>query len=294
MSPWKSRYSSGWSSVRTARRLSFGSSGRPLGIAHDASAPSCSRRRSQCRRVAWCSWMTKRGWSAVAAGAPAGSGVASKSRFVRYVFRRSATPSRYPTAHEGRPATRRTALAPSAAGDRGQDLHLVAVGDRRVEAVGEADVLAVDVDVDEAPQRAVAVRQAIAQLAVTVEQRVEHLAHGPTVHLELGLAAGRGPQLGRDLDLHRHQTCTPAPSTCATNSSYDGAISCAVNVPLTASSVLRPSPVMTRTTRSAGSMSPRSASFASTAVVVPPAVSVQTPVVSASRRMPARISSSVT
>ena len=41
-------------------------------------------------------------------------------------------------------------------------------------------------------------------------------------------------------------------------------------------------------------MSPRSASLASVAVVTPPAVSVKMPVVSASRRMPARISSSVT
>ena len=41
-------------------------------------------------------------------------------------------------------------------------------------------------------------------------------------------------------------------------------------------------------------MSPRSASLASVAVVTPPAVSVKMPVVSASSRMPARISSSVT
>jgi hypothetical protein len=51
---------------------------------------------------------------------------------------------------------------------------------------------------------------------------------------------------------------------------------------------------MYTTTRSSGPMSPRSASLASTAVVTPPAVSVKMPVVSASRRMPARISSSVT
>ena len=37
-----------------------GSSGMPLGIAHEAATPSCSRRRSQCSRVAWCSWTTKR------------------------------------------------------------------------------------------------------------------------------------------------------------------------------------------------------------------------------------------
>ena len=62
----------------------------------------------------------------------------------------------------------------------------------------------------------------------------------------------------------------------------------------TASSVFRPSPVMTSTTRSPAPMSPRSASLASTAVVTPPAVSVKMPVVSASRRMPSRISWSVT
>src|ERR1700759_3701949 len=41
-------------------------------------------------------------------------------------------------------------------------------------------------------------------------------------------------------------------------------------------------------------MSPPSASLASTAVVTPPAVSVKMPVVRASRRIPSRISSSVT
>ena len=37
----------------TASRFSFGSCGIPFGTAHEASAPSCSRRRSQCslRRV---------------------------------------------------------------------------------------------------------------------------------------------------------------------------------------------------------------------------------------------------
>src|SRR5256714_5384785 len=62
----------------------------PLGTAQEASAPSCSRRRSQCRRVAWCSWTTKRpaaaGW---VAPSPAGSGVVSNCRFARYSARRS-------------------------------------------------------------------------------------------------------------------------------------------------------------------------------------------------------------
>src|SRR5215218_1926963 len=182
----------------------------------------------------------------------------------------------------------------SAAGDRRQDLDLVAVGHRRLEAVAEADVLAVHVDVDEPAQGAVAVGQPVAQLAVALEQRVEHLADRPALELELTLAAGRRPQLRGDLDLDRHHARAPAPSTFAVNSSNDGAISWTSNVPRTASSVLSPSPVMTSTTRSPGSMSPRAASLARTAVVVPPAVSVKMPVVSASRRMPARISSSET
>src|SRR4051794_2452405 len=199
--------------------------------------------------------------------------------------------SRHPA---GRPARRRPTLRGLASGDRRQDLHLVTVGDRRLEAVGEADVLAVDVDVDKAPKAAVAVRKPVAQLAVALEQRVEDGADGAALELELPLAAGGGAQLRGDLDPDRHQARTSGRSTCATNSSSDGAISWLSKVSRTASSVFRPSPVMTSTTRSSGSMSPRSASLASTAVVVPPAVSVKTPVVWASRRMPARISSSLT
>ena len=50
ISPAKVRYSSGWSSVWTARWFFRGSAGMPFGTAHDASTPSRSRRRSQCRR----------------------------------------------------------------------------------------------------------------------------------------------------------------------------------------------------------------------------------------------------
>src|SRR3954462_8559158 len=89
--PWTTRNSSGWSSVRTALRLRLGSSGMPLGIAHEASVPSCSRRRSQCRRVAWGSCTTKRPAAAgsPSAAPPAGSGVSVKARFARYSARRS-------------------------------------------------------------------------------------------------------------------------------------------------------------------------------------------------------------
>src|SRR4029079_18216557 len=136
-------------------------------------------------------------------------------------------------------------------------------------------------------QAAVAVGQAVAQLAVALEERVEHRADGRALHAHGARAARRLAQLGRQLAL-RHQTRTSAPSTSATNWSKDGAISNASKVPRTASSVLRPSPVMTRTARWSGSLSPLSASLPSTAVVTPPAVSVKMPVVSASRRMPAR------
>src|SRR3954452_9947985 len=84
ISPWKSRYSSGWSSVWTALRFSSGVIGIPFGIAQERRAPSCSRRRSQCNRVAECSWITKRGRSAVSAEPPAGSGEDLKSRFRSY------------------------------------------------------------------------------------------------------------------------------------------------------------------------------------------------------------------
>ena len=46
MSPSKLPYSSGWSSVCTARWFTAGSVGGPLGMAHDTSTPSCSSLKS--------------------------------------------------------------------------------------------------------------------------------------------------------------------------------------------------------------------------------------------------------
>src|SRR4051812_48399185 len=181
----------------------------------------------------------------------------------------------------------------SAAGDGRQDLHLAAVLDRRLQAVAEAHVLAVDVDVDEAAQAAVAVRQAVAQLRMLRVERLEHGADGVALDGDCRLAAGGGAQLRGELDGDAHQALAPA-ITVASNASNRGSISWASNVPRTASRVLSPSPVIPSTTVSCGSMSPRAASLARVAVVTPPAVSVKMPVVSASRRMPARISSSVT
>ena len=71
----------------------------------------------------------------------------------------------------------------SAAGDGRQDRHLVAVGELGVEAVLEADVLAGDVDVDEAAQAAV-LGDPLAQIVVLVEDGVERLADGDPVDLD--------------------------------------------------------------------------------------------------------------
>src|ERR1039458_4126452 len=65
----------------------------PLGTAQETSTPSRSRRRSQCKAVAWCSWTTKRGRAdGATTGDPAGSGVSEKSRLARYWASRSAPP----------------------------------------------------------------------------------------------------------------------------------------------------------------------------------------------------------
>src|SRR5699024_7068512 len=61
ISPANLAYSRGWSSVRTASRFSFSSSGGPLGTAHETSTPPRSRRRSQCSRRASWRWITKIG-----------------------------------------------------------------------------------------------------------------------------------------------------------------------------------------------------------------------------------------
>ena len=78
-------YSSGWSSVWTARWFFFGSVGTPLGSAQETSTPSRSSRKSQCSRRAWCSWMTKELPSAgqVDAASGTGSGVLAASRLDR-------------------------------------------------------------------------------------------------------------------------------------------------------------------------------------------------------------------
>src|SRR2546423_5863999 len=157
ISPWNSRFSSGWSSVRTARWLRLGSSGIPLGTAHEARTPSCSGRRSQCRRVAWCSWTTKRPAAAGASApspAPAGSLVAAKSRLPRYSASRSRV---MPSAIGGdaRALARVVRALARVARDLG-DVDLVGLAvDRLVGLLGEAVELLAHVDLDLGLRRAV-------------------------------------------------------------------------------------------------------------------------------------------
>src|SRR5215207_2029736 len=125
MTAAKVRYSRGWSSVRTARRLTPSRSGGPFGTAHEARTPSTSRRRSKWRARASWRCTTKRGppsSPAGCAGSGVGSGVAPKSRFPRYSERSGARAKRV----QYRPLPSGGVLGP---------LHVV--GRRRPEAVRE-------------------------------------------------------------------------------------------------------------------------------------------------------------
>src|SRR5262245_35383670 len=109
--------------------------------------------------------------------------------------------------------------------DSRQDRDLVALADRGLEALLEADVLAADVDVDEAAQVAV-LGDPLAQVGVRLEDGVEHLAHGRAGHLHLGVATGCGAELGRDLHGDCHQTATSWCSNADSKLSRSGSISC--------------------------------------------------------------------
>src|SRR4051812_29708644 len=102
-------------------------------------------------------------------------------------------PRPYPWPRAAKPAD-----GGSAAGHRRQDLDLAALAHRRLQAVGVADVLAVDVDVDEATQLAVVVADALAQVRVLGVDAVEHLADGRARGRHGGRAAHGSPQLGRE------------------------------------------------------------------------------------------------
>ena len=74
---------------------------------------------------------------------------------------------------------------------------MLELADRRVEAVARADVLAVDVDVHERPDLAVAV-DARPERGDALREVLEQLAHGRPGGLDLACAACLGAQHGRE------------------------------------------------------------------------------------------------
>src|SRR3954447_3892760 len=91
-----------------------------------------------------------------------------------------------------------------AAGHRRQDDERVGAADRRLQAVEDAHVLVVQIDVHVAVEPAVLGEQLRLRLGVRVGQRVEHRADVVALGRDLALAAGRRAQDGWDLDL-RHE-----------------------------------------------------------------------------------------
>src|ERR1700712_5530965 len=92
----------------------------------------------------------------------------------------------------------------AAAGHRGEDRHRVAVLDLGVQRTGEADVLVVDVDVDEAVQLALLGDEAVLQTRVLAVEIVDQRAEGRAAALDGLVAAGVGAQDGGDPDLDGH------------------------------------------------------------------------------------------
>src|SRR5689334_5865148 len=177
----------------------------------------------------------------------------------------------------------------AAAGDGGDDRHLAAVLDGGLQAVGEADVVVVDVDVHEAAQLAGLVEHPGLDPRVRRVERIQHLGQRRALGGHLGDALGVGPEDGRNANTHTH--CRPA----FTKASYDaGMVTFGPTRSATASSVLSPSPELMITVSASGSSWPVAISFFSVATVTPPAVSAKTPSVRASSWMPSTTSSSET
>src|SRR5437660_1146426 len=173
----------------------------------------------------------------------------------------------------------------SATGDGGDDADGGAVRGRRLQTVGEADVVLADIHVDEPPQLSVVVEHARPDPGVLRVELVEQLGQrGRPVHRDLGLAARQRAQDGRHPHRDAHR---PAPwsrseivAESRPASRNDSSVGLIVTVGFatgaTASRVLSPSPVLRITVSAAGSSVPSRRSLRSVATVTPPAVSANT------------------
>src|SRR5437867_1592953 len=82
----------------------------------------------------------------------------------------------------------------ASAGNRWNDGDVVAILDLGVELIKEPDVVAVEVDVDEAAQVALAVEQPLAHPGMARFQVVDHGLDGVAGCRDFGIAAGEFPQ----------------------------------------------------------------------------------------------------
>src|SRR6266849_2523521 len=187
----------------------------------------------------------------------------------------------------------------SSAGNRRHESNLVAVFER-IAGPKEANIFIVHIDIKEARHFAVLIAQMLFQLGKASSQSVQQIVQscGRTVKMveSFGMSAKRG---GNGYS-HVHALASPAGAAIVSRSRYSsnaaslGAIgSGASNLPARASVVFNPLPVMHSTVVSSGRMRFCVYSLRAAPTVTPPAVSVKTPSVSASKVMASTISGSL-
>src|SRR5438093_7622251 len=180
----------------------------------------------------------------------------------------------------------------SAPRDRRDDGHLVAVLDGGREAAAEAHVFVVQIEVDEGIGLSLLVAEPGREGRVARGHIGHRLAQGPARRLDGPGAAGVG---GEDRWQVQRDGHVRSSSTRVVTSRSRGAMTGASGTaPCTASSVFKPCPVIQSTTSSRGSSRPARASASAPAAVTPPAVSANTPVSSARKRIPPTSSGSLT
>jgi len=94
--------------------------------------------------------------------------------------------------------------ATATSGNRGDDRYLVALGDGGVEALGEADIGVIDIDVDELPQASGVVIQAIVEARIGCIEVGEHGTDGAAIDAHLGIAGGEPAEWTRNADCGCH------------------------------------------------------------------------------------------
>src|SRR5262245_45789117 len=131
------------------------------------------------RNTTACSNPSKRGWT------PSSSGMSGKTAAPRGTWL----------------SGRSLMLAP---GDSGNDRELIAVLDRRVEIVEEANILVIEIDVDEALELAL-VEHALTQPGELPAEVIKDSLHAGACGLDLRLAGGVLPHRCRNLHANSHE-----------------------------------------------------------------------------------------